>query len=519
MKKLLLRLFLIALVSVLLFSTSSCAKNQYTFDEYRYMLEQSSYYYITYDSSDKIELNRLEKLFYPTYKDVTNLQEIIIVFSHNHSSDDLDISSNTITKDMVTMGIAKLSSFDKQSFASSFVGFIASFDESISNKDLKAIKNEVNVNIERYDIYIEEKIISSPIKTKGSYIYFGKQDFLSTVYTKATGLSVTVGLLLYIGAIVFFFIFFNKKHNRKQSLNNNENTSIIDCSIEEGEDKKEVITIIDKKKSYTYGLPVAIIGIIIYFFMFNVLPTVITPLLLNIYLKVNGISKELINSSSSLFDTNVYNDMANTLNPILQLVIYLPTAIILFFVAKKFLFEDFKRATPKVLLYGLLGAGLVYASAILSNIFLTILDVTGESSNEEAINGMLTTPTNIMIMFFCTVFLAPFVEEIVFRKCFFKIFKNPVVAITISSILFGGIHVFSSTTEALTLLIKGSGTYLEVVLELIQIIPYSTMGLAMGIAYLMSNKNIYSSIFTHFLNNSVAMILQILLIFFSNFTF
>ena len=97
-----------------------------------------------------------------------------------------------------------------------------------------------------------------------------------------------------------------------------------------------------------------------------------------------------------------------------------------------------------------------------------------------------------------TVFLAPIVEELVFRKSFFAVIKNKWIALVLSSFVFGIIHALST-----------AGTFQT---KLIYAIPYFSSGLAFGIAYIRSDKNIIVPIACHMFNNIVATLLSISLL-------
>ena len=53
----------------------------------------------------------------------------------------------------------------------------------------------------------------------------------------------------------------------------------------------------------------------------------------------------------------------------------------------------------------------------------------------------------------------------------------------------------------------------DLIIELIYIIPYSLMGLGLGICYIKSNRNICTSIFAHMLNNGISFVASLMLIF------
>ena len=142
---------------------------------------------------------------------------------------------------------------------------------------------------------------------------------------------------------------------------------------------------------------------------------------------------------------------------------------------------------------------MMVAASILSSMILEALDVTETSDNQEALNMLVNGSLFDKIsLFVFAVLLAPFVEEIVFRKAVLNIFhfkynadgskkakiKKVIfasIAILISSLVFGLIHVTSG--------------------DFVQIIYYAFLGIILGLLYLVSNKNIYVPIIVHLLIN------------------
>ena len=89
--------------------------------------------------------------------------------------------------------------------------------------------------------------------------------------------------------------------------------------------------------------------------------------------------------------------------------------------------------------------------------------------------------------------LAPFTEEIVFRKSFRNVFGKGKLFVLLSGLVFGGLHVISATNP----------------IGYLYIIPYSCLGIAFALMY---NKtdSIYASIFMHMFHNTVLTLLSIL---------
>lgn len=133
------------------------------------------------------------------------------------------------------------------------------------------------------------------------------------------------------------------------------------------------------------------------------------------------------------------------------------------------------------------GVGIVFVGNILASIVTTLLGG-GVSANQALIESMFGEFPWIIVL--TAIFLAPLVEELVFRLALFNIFKNKVLAICVSVLLFGLIHV----------LISG---------DIINILPYLVMGSVFSLAYYLS-KNIWVSIGIHFINNLISVILMFL---------
>lgn len=131
-----------------------------------------------------------------------------------------------------------------------------------------------------------------------------------------------------------------------------------------------------------------------------------------------------------------------------------------------------------------------------SNIFINLLGG-GLSNNETAIRNEF----NIfpIYTFISAVILAPILEESVFRLGFKAIFKNDFLFITISSLIFGGLHLITNPLNELFPL---------------YLLSYSCCGIAF--AYMLKKtNNIFVSMFFHFMHNGLILALQTFLFIFS----
>lgn len=133
---------------------------------------------------------------------------------------------------------------------------------------------------------------------------------------------------------------------------------------------------------------------------------------------------------------------------------------------------------------------------ILSNSIVTMFTKANIATNQEIIvNTLKKAPIYIFIT---TVFIAPILEELVFRLSFRKIFSHSnFLFILFSGFIFGSMHVIGSLSN---------------ITDLLFIIPYSIPGFIFAYTYTKS-ENICVPISLHFIHNGVSMCLQIILTF------
>ena len=125
-----------------------------------------------------------------------------------------------------------------------------------------------------------------------------------------------------------------------------------------------------------------------------------------------------------------------------------------------------------------------------SNVIIGIVTNLNTSSNENAVQGLVTaTP---LLMLFTAGIIAPIIEEITFRKAIAKIFTNKWLYVIMSGLIFGYLHVFGSNN----------------ILEYLYIIPYGSLGFFFALTYY-ETKSIFPSIIMHAIHNSVLILLSI----------
>lgn len=129
-----------------------------------------------------------------------------------------------------------------------------------------------------------------------------------------------------------------------------------------------------------------------------------------------------------------------------------------------------------------------------SNGIITLINKSEISNNQEAINDMFKRlPIYTYIL---SVFLAPIIEELVFRFCFMKIFNNKYLYMILSGVIFGLFHIIGSFESAYDFLF---------------LVPYSIPGLIF--AYILyDSKNIFNTIWLHFVHNGISMLASIIIL-------
>ena len=129
---------------------------------------------------------------------------------------------------------------------------------------------------------------------------------------------------------------------------------------------------------------------------------------------------------------------------------------------------------------------------VVSNLILLTIFNMGSSVNQN--DNVELLRHSLFIQSIITIFLAPYLEEIVFRYSFRKITSNPNIFAYITGFIFGGVHIISSLSSL-------SG--------LLYLIPYCAMGVAFGYIY-KKTDTIFSSLFIHTFHNAINVILIIL---------
>lgn len=192
-----------------------------------------------------------------------------------------------------------------------------------------------------------------------------------------------------------------------------------------------------------------------------------------------------------------YNNLS-TISKYIYLTLYqLLMLVIIAFIYRKDFISNFKEFKSNIVLY--IKKYIKYwiialILMIISNIVISNFTTTFTSENNKAIiNELKIAPLYILIV---TIFIAPILEELVFRLSFRKIFAHTnILYIILSGIFFGIIHVIG---------------YLENINDLLFVIPYSIPGFIFAYTYTKSN-NIFVPISLHLIHNLVMIIILILI--------
>ncbi len=190
------------------------------------------------------------------------------------------------------------------------------------------------------------------------------------------------------------------------------------------------------------------------------------------------------------------NNLSKSTEVLLSMFSSLVLAGILGFIYRKDLKKEFKSFRKNIMDYldqGFHYYGIGLIVMVVSNIIITFFLKGGGANNEQEIQKMIQSLPIIMIIE--AGIIAPFNEEIVFRKTLKDVFNNPALFAFFSFLLFGGAHVISSATT---------------ILDYLYIIPYGALGAAFAFAYSKTNT-IYTSMTIHMIHNTVLILLSIMI--------
>ena len=180
------------------------------------------------------------------------------------------------------------------------------------------------------------------------------------------------------------------------------------------------------------------------------------------------------------------------------LIVFIGLAITYLIAYRKTITEDlkdFKKNYKKILKstakYWLIG----FIARLISSTILVSMNIGTATNQEQNINLFREAP---ILQGITAIILAPIIEELVFRRSLKEFTNNKWLFALVTGLIFGGIHVVSSITSIKDLYM------------ILHIIPYSTVGIALGYAY-KEHNNIIGTMTLHAFHNIIAVI-EILII-------
>ena len=190
-----------------------------------------------------------------------------------------------------------------------------------------------------------------------------------------------------------------------------------------------------------------------------------------------------------------FNKLSTPLKLIVSIIYELFILLTVIFIYLKTIVNDFidykqniKYYINNYLKYWFLNLGLM----MITNIIIINITNINSSTNQEYITKLLGKYPIYTIV--ATILIAPLTEELIFRLNIRKIFKNNIVFIITSGLVFGALHLTVATSLK----------------ELLFIIPYSIPGFIFAYT-LTKSKNIFVPISLHTMHNTLMILLQLLL--------
>lgn len=199
-----------------------------------------------------------------------------------------------------------------------------------------------------------------------------------------------------------------------------------------------------------------------------------------------------------VFMFNISNKQleSSQVNILLSLFSSVCLAFILFFIYRKELVDEFKlikRNFSSFFDKGLIAWVIGLISMMVLNIIIGNILGAGEAANEEVIQKMIDVLP--FVMFISAGFLAPWNEEIVFRKSIFNVFKNKWLYVFVSGLLFGLAHVVGGTNSWV---------------DWLYVLPYGGLGAAFAYCYY-DTKSIFTPMLFHMIHNVSILLTSIFL--------
>src|SRR5690554_4933366 len=266
----------------------------------------------------------------------------------------------------------------------------------------------------------------------------------------------------------------------------------------------EMINDMNKQLWFVLNIPDIISGNRIYF-SDNIDPDIEEDKVIINY--ANNLSIEIENPNRDVIE----NQFTFSQQSILITVSYLIVAVALFIPNYNKIKFDYsliqKHSKEKPFVTNMIQSALLLIAVsmglgIITQLVGTIFKFSSISANQESINMLMNSKYAILTLITVT-FIGPLVEELVFRGAFFNLIKNPKIAIIVSSITFGLIHI---TTEIINL--SSGFDFITIMQILVFSLQYIGMGAFLGYLYEKNNRNIVFIYGVHGLYNLLVSILQ-----------
>lgn len=188
--------------------------------------------------------------------------------------------------------------------------------------------------------------------------------------------------------------------------------------------------------------------------------------------------------------------ISNSMTVILDTFKNLILMLLLFMIYRKDLIKDFQKFKAKIsdnldiaIKYWFVGL----IGMIISNLIIGLFFTKGGTANNEQIVQSYITYLPWMMVIDAGI-IAPFTEEMVFRKAFRNLFKNKWLFTIVTGLVFGSMHVIFSIYNWT---------------DILYIIPYSFLGGAFALAY-WDTDTIFSSYALHALHNTISIVSSII---------
>ncbi len=260
-------------------------------------------------------------------------------------------------------------------------------------------------------------------------------------------------------------------------------------------------------------------SVLFYAAMFLILGSFVIVILQQFYISTHNITEAMLKPEYIHYD-KITSEITNFSSAYGNFFIYLISLIVVVLLMhpsiKKDLIQTRKMGVGTVLKYCLIGYFIFMACSFIGNILITIigsiLNISAESGNEQGIIDIMTSGTgNLIIMSVATVVLAPFLEETIFRKGLFNLLSKklkPIWVIIISGLIFGSIHIIDPVILEIMNLAKG-GSVKSLIYEFSYIFVYGIMGIAFGLVYQLSHRNMVVTVILHMINNFISVLFTI----------